>query len=265
VSDDRPEMVIPLDRLPPGFAERVAAPPAHAADPKPAATAVLARDGERGPELLLMERHRASGFVPGAWVFPGGRVDDADAAPELVRMLGTTPRGPAAPYWLAMVREVFEETGVLLARLPGGAACVDAAADERLARWRTALLADEATLLDVLRSLDATPDISRAVYCAHWITPVAEPRRYDTRFFAARVPAAAEAVIDPREMTDALWVAPARGVRAACDGELPMILPTVQTLEQLSGFRDTTEVLAELPKLSPPTILPGPRTAPGSP
>jgi 8-oxo-dGTP pyrophosphatase MutT (NUDIX family) len=152
VSDDRPEMVIPLDRLPPGFAERVAAPPAHAADPKPAATAVLARDGERGPELLLMERHRASGFVPGAWVFPGGRVDDADAAPELVRMLGTTPRGPAAPYWLAMVREVFEETGVLLARLPGGAACVDAAADERLARWRTALLADEATLLDVLEA-----------------------------------------------------------------------------------------------------------------
>ena len=98
---DEPEVVIPFDRLPPGFAERVNDPPADAAFPHPAATVVLVRAGEAAPEILLLKRHRASGFVPGAYVFPGGRVDAADGASGLIALLLQHPPAPEPAYWLA--------------------------------------------------------------------------------------------------------------------------------------------------------------------
>jgi 8-oxo-dGTP pyrophosphatase MutT (NUDIX family) len=205
-TDDQPEMVIPLDRLPPGFAERVADPPEHAAPPRPAATAVLLRDSTAGPEVLLLKRLHSAGFVPGAYVFPGGRVDVDDSSPELVELLGGTPRGPDVAYWFAAIREMFEETGVLLARSATGDPLPAAAAHPGLLRWRDALLKGEARLLDVLRDVDAVPDVSRMVYCSHWITPVAEPKRYDTRFFLAALPEDATVVHDEREMSDAVWL-----------------------------------------------------------
>jgi recombination protein RecT len=254
---DEPEMVIPLDRLPPGFAENLDRPPADAAEPLPAATAVLVRDTDAVPELLLLKRHRAAGFVPGAWVFPGGKVDPADADPELVDLLGQTPRGPPAPYWVALVREVFEETGVLLARRPDAAAArAGAVGTAELEHWRAALLADSATLRDVLLALDARPDMSRVVYCSHWITPVAEPRRYDTRFFLAELPAGGVHSIDEREMSDALWIT----ARAALDrftrGTLPMVFPTVKTIQRLADYSGVDQMLADFRAQDVPPIMP---------
>jgi 8-oxo-dGTP pyrophosphatase MutT (NUDIX family) len=273
---DEPEMVIPLDRLPPGFAERVADPPADAAPPKPAATAVLLRDGDDGPELLLLRRLRSAGFVPGAFVFPGGRVDDADADPALVALLdghrvtaddGGHRNVPAA-FWLATIREVFEETGVLLARpagdeagdgpggAAGGAAAMCAAADPRLARWRGALLEGTATLLDVLHDLQLRPDTRRMVYCAHWITPVAEPKRYDTRFFLAALPPACEATIDEREMSEAAWITPAAALERFRRGTLPMVFPTVKTIQRLAQYRTVDAMLDAFRAGDIPAILP---------
>ena len=252
----KPEMVIPLHRLPPGFAERLDAAPEDAAEPKPAATAVLVRDGELAPELLLLKRHRASGFVPGAWVFPGGRVDDADADAALVEMLGAVPRGADAPYWLAAVREVFEETGVLLARSPDGAACADASADSSLAQWRELLLSGEAALLDVLRAEKLLPDISRMVYCSHWITPLAEPRRYDTRFFLAELPAGCAAAIDEREMSDVMWLTADEALAQFQSGELPMVFPTVKTIQLLQRFSSVSDMLDAFRGAEVPTVLP---------
>jgi 8-oxo-dGTP pyrophosphatase MutT (NUDIX family) len=278
-----PEMVIPADRLPPGFAERVADPPPDAALPLPAATAVLLRDGVHGPELLLLKRLRTAGFVPGAYVFPGGRVDDADAAPPLVALLGTTPRGPEPAYWLATIREVFEETGVLLAR-PGrvadaeGDSDADADADAdghadtgadaganagELARWRDALLVGDATLLDVLRATGLRPDISGMVYCAHWITPVAEPRRFDTRFFLAELPQGCSVTVDEREMTDAVWLTPADALDLFRRGELPMVFPTVKTIQRLAPYRSVAEALAAFRGRAVAPILPRLVTTPG--
>jgi recombination protein RecT len=253
---DEPDMVIPADRLPPGFAERVAHPPPDAAPTLPAATAVLLRDMESGPELLLLKRLRSAGFVPGAYVFPGGRVDAADSAEELAALLGRTPRGPAPAYWLAAVREVFEETGVLLARREDGSVPPDASADPAVARWRDALLADKATLLDVLHGLEITPDTSRMVYCSHWITPVAEPRRFDTRFFLAELPAGSAATVDPREMTEALWLAPNDALQRFQRGELPMVFPTVKTIQLLSGYDSIDAMLAAFRGADVPAILP---------
>lgn len=249
-------MVIPLHRLPPGFAERLDQPAPDAAEPKPAATAVLVRDSAGGPEQLLLKRHRSSGFVPGAYVFPGGRLDPEDGEPALLKMLGRVPRGAEGAYWLAAMREVFEETGVLLARSRDGAACRDASSDEALARWREALLLGEASLLDVLQAEHLRPDISRMVYCSHWITPVAEPKRYDTHFFLAELPAGCAATIDEREMSDALWLTADAALAQFQRGELPMVFPTVKTIQLLQPFTSVDEMLAAFRGAEVPTVLP---------
>ena len=256
MSDDRPEMVIPLHRLPPGFAEQLDRDATDAAEPKPAATAVLVRDGGHAPEILLLKRHRAAGFVPGAFVFPGGRVDEADDDPALVDMLGQVPRGADAQYWLAVVREVFEETGVLLARSPDGSTCSDAGADPSLARWREALLSNEAALLDVLRAEGLRPDISRMVYCSHWITPIAEPKRYDTRFFLAELPAGCSASIDQREMSEFIWVTARDALERFARGDLPMVFPTVKTIQMLELYASVDAMLDAFRDVDVPAVLP---------
>jgi 8-oxo-dGTP pyrophosphatase MutT (NUDIX family) len=237
-------MVIPAERLPPGFADGIERPPSRPAEPKPAATAVLVRDGERGPEVLLLRRHRQSGFVPGAYVFPGGRVDAADGDDALRDWCATEPAPEhLAAYALAAIREVFEETGVLLARSQEATPPPDATADEALAEWREALLSDRATLLDVVRATGRRLDAAALLYCAHWITPAPEPRRYDTRFFLAPLPRGCTTSADAREMTDERWLRPEDALAAFHEGRLPMVFPTVRTLEQLSGFTDVAAVL----------------------
>ncbi|MGK7311766.1 MAG: NUDIX hydrolase [Candidatus Longimicrobiales bacterium M2_2A_002] len=241
---------IPEERLPPGFAETVEEPPPEPAEALPAATVVLMRDSGPGPEILLLRRHRKSGFVPGAWVFPGGRVDRADGDPSLFdrcRGLAGDPE-PDAPFWMAAIREAFEETGVLLARAADasggtGGWLPDASSAPEVETVRRALMDDEATLLDVVRRLDAELDARPMVHAAHWVTPVVEPRRYDTHFFVAVVPDARTARPDPREMVEAVWLTPDAALDRFEAGTLPMVFPTVKTLESLRGHGSTDSVL----------------------
>jgi recombination protein RecT len=253
---DQPEIVIPLDRLPPGFADRVNDPPPHAAVPHPAATVVLVRDGRAAPEILLLKRHRASGFVPGAYVFPGGRVDDADGASALAALLAEQPPPPEPAYWLAAVREAFEETGVLLARNASDEPLPDATASGDVAHWRAQLLDSDASLLAALTALSARPDLSRMVYCAHWITPVAEPRRYDTRFFLAALPHGAQVTIDEREMSDMVWVTAADALERFGRGTLSMVFPTVKTIQRLASYASVNDMLEAFRRSDVPAILP---------
>jgi 8-oxo-dGTP pyrophosphatase MutT (NUDIX family) len=224
------------------------------------------RDASGGLEVLLLRRNARAGFVPGAYVFPGGRVDPADASPHaLGRLDGVTPAQaaerlglpegdpPAIAYYVAALREAFEETGILVGAAPDPAAT----RGHDPSRIRDELLADRIGFGEALARLDRRVAAEGLEYLAHWITPVSEPRRYDTRFFAARSPEGAEPVIDAREMTGALWVTPSRAVAGARAGALPMILPTVRTLEQLAVFATVAEVLEALPGLEVPTILPG--------
>lgn len=243
--------IIPKERLPPGFAEQLDAPPVAVAEPKPAATAVLIRDGAQGTEVLLLKRHRSSGFVPGAYVFPGGRVDAADL--DVPWPAGTTE--PAAEYWIAAVREIFEETGVLLARTRSGAWAWEATGLE-LEEWRERLLSESATLAQLLEHAQLTLDPAAIVYIAHWITPVAEPRRYDTRFFLGQIPAELEVRPDPREMTDALWLSPRQALDRFEMGTLPMVFPTVKTLQRLKPFASAGAALDAFRNRGVQAILP---------
>ena len=241
--------------------------------PRASATVVVLREAAGGPEVLLLRRNRATGFVPGAWVFPGGRVDAADGEAALAdRWLRLTSEGaagrlglgmdadpPAIAYYGAAVREVFEETGLL-----AGSDLMGDGADDRMREAREALLGRGVPFARVLKRLNARLDGAAIEYIAHWVTPVAEPRRYDTRFFAARVPRGATAVHDEREMTGDVWLTPRAALERHREGRLPMIFPTIRTLEDLFDFATAEDLLAHyrgraIPRVQPEIV----RTATG--
>jgi 8-oxo-dGTP pyrophosphatase MutT (NUDIX family) len=249
---------IPEERLPPGFVDTVERVPGRPTTPRPAATLVLLRDAMGGPEVLLMRRHRSSGFVPGAWVFPGGRVDPADSGPALHERIQGVPssRVPPVEYWTAALRELFEETGVLFARTRAGEWAPDAAASRRMDSFRHALMEGSSTLVDGLEAMDLILDAGGAVHIAHWITPVVEARRYDTHFFAASLPDERNARPDPREMTDAAWLHPAAALERFERGDLPMVFPTLKTLEKLRGYESVAHALGALRYQEVTAVLP---------
>lgn len=262
---------IPFDRLPPGFVETLDHPPDEPVVPRPAATVVLMRQARRtGLEVLLLRRVRSSGFVPGAWVFPGGRVDADDASPELVeRTADLTPAGAAAAlgmpagaepaaiaYVIAALREAFEETGLLLAVRDSGSPVPSAAEDATLAHMRRRLLADDDLFAPLLAEHDLHLDGGAVAYLAHWITPVVEPRRYDARFFAAAVEGGGELLLNEAEMSAARWETPEGALELHASGELPMVFPTVKTLESLVGFESPRAALEGLASRRVPSWLP---------
>lgn len=265
----RPDFIIPFHRLPERFAERVSHPPAVPATPRPAATIILMRDRDDGLEVLLLRRVRTAGFVPGAYVFPGGRVDAEDAGAAVLEHIdGLTSdeaeqrlelvagRPPAMAYYLAALREAFEETGILVGHTGAGAAPATAAEDATVDGVRKDLMDDHVSFAEALERMACRLDGGAVAYVGHWITPEVESRRYDTRFFAAEVRSGARAVVDPREMTDAVWLTPAAALDRQEQGTLPMVFPTIRTLEQLTPHRRAGDALAALGGSPVPTLMP---------
>lgn len=262
------EFIIPFEDLPEGFAKTIEDPPDVPVAPRAAATIVLLRDGEGGMEVLLMRRSRKAGFVPGAYVFPGGRVDNSDALPGLVSLLDDldtdTARDrlehdgdpPAIAYYLAALREAFEETGIMVGLRADGSAPPTAAEDSAIDEIRDALMGDRLSFEEAIARMECRIAGEAIEYIAHWITPEPEPRRYDTRFFAAKVRPGATAIVDPREMTDALWLSPREALGRLDRGELPMVFPTIKTIEALSRYESADDALEGYGAEPVRTILP---------
>lgn len=209
--------------------------------PRPASTVVLLRDavgGPRGVEVFLMRRHGASGFMAGATVFPGGKVDAEDAC-------AGSGAGPnpliALPFFVAALRELHEESHVLLARdgsgnLPEAAAV--AALDARLDELRTGHRLACADWHRCVADAGFDPALDLLVPFAHWVTPQVEPRRFDTYFFAAACPPGQDATLDRHESTDAFWMTPAAALAAhASGGPIALPPPTQHTLMRLEAMR----------------------------
>jgi 8-oxo-dGTP pyrophosphatase MutT (NUDIX family) len=238
---------------------------------------MLVRDvEERGAaalEVCMLRRHLNSDFVGGAYVFPGGKVDDEDRSTaagaactgrddaEASALLDVEGGGLA--YWVAALRECFEEAGVLLAyqAQPGSHPVpVELASPEarrRVAACRAALNAGEVTFLELLRAEGLQLAADRVHYFSHWITPEGAPKRYDTRFFVAALPPGQVPVHDEHETVDTVWVRPAEALARAESGEFDIIFPTMKNLQAISRFATSAELLGAAAAIERvPTVLP---------
>jgi 8-oxo-dGTP pyrophosphatase MutT (NUDIX family) len=236
--------------------------------PAPAATLVLLRDKAAGGiEILLIQRHRASKFAAGDYVFPGGKIeldDNPDDAARwcagldvehAARVLGVAdgPR-PALGYWVGAIREAFEEVGVLLAIDDSGRPPrID---PSRLAEYRRACQGDNRAFWDMVRAERLTLTTDRLAYFAHWITPEENPIRFDVRFFAAPMPDGQTAEADEREIVGVRWLSPREAFEAQTRGEISLRRPTVANLRIFDGATSVAAALASLAGRPTPTIRP---------
>lgn len=220
--------------------------------PRRAATVMLLRDAPAGPgtEVFLLRRRTSMAFAGGACAYPGGSVDPRDesevrwAGPgpdEWSRRLGTDPAAAQAVV-CAAVRETFEEAGVLLAGATAGTVVADTTGPDWEAD-RRALVARELSFAEFLgrRSLLLRDDLLGA--WARWITPEFEERRYDTWFFAARLPGGQRSRNASTEADRAEWTTPAAALAGYDRGELLMMPPTVATLRDLAAHPSADAVL----------------------
>ncbi|MGD0882602.1 MAG: hypothetical protein ABSB09_13635 [Acidimicrobiales bacterium] len=243
-----------------------------------AATVMLVRDSVDGTgrpaiEVCMLRRNLASEFVAGAYVFPGGSVDPADhgdAADELCRGLSDgeasrilgVPSGGLA-FWVAALRECFEEAGVLLAQ-PRDAAdgtalldTTDPVVRKRFETHRLGINEGRTGLLDVCRQEGLVLAADGVHYVSHWITPELAPRRYDTRFFVTAAPSGQVAHHDDGETIATIWVRPSDALARFEAGDIELLPPTVDNLGKLAAHSSTEAVITWARQVrNVPTILP---------
>lgn len=218
--------------------------------PAPAASVLILRD-EPELEVLMIERHAKSAFAGGALVFPGGRVDPGDAAPEWADHATGLIDGIAASQ-IAAIREAFEESGVLFARDANG----DLASGEtaRAFRpWRARVEENDRSFLQLAREAGLRLACDLLTLFSHWVAPPGLHRRFDTLFFAARLPEGQEAEEDGDEATASLWIAPGAALSARNAGIRKIIFPTARILDllALSSTADDALVAATLRRIEP--------------
>lgn len=232
-----------------------------------AATVMLVRDDARGLEVFMVRRTTNAAFAGGMYVFPGGRIDDADRDADIADrcdgltdadasgILGVATGGLG--YWVAAVRECFEEAGVLLARHAGGDVIRfdDTQVADRFGQHRHAVHDGTLTLADLCAAEDLRLVTDAIRYVSHWITPIGERRRFDTRFLLARAPQAQEPLHDEAETIESLWVHPADALERFRAGRLGMFPPTVANLEFLARHATADDALDAASHIGTPPVI----------
>jgi len=211
---------------------------------RPAATIIVLRPAEESDasEVLLLQRSRKVGFFPRAWVFPGGRLDEEDhTLPRRGRVPGLSD--DAAAFAVAAIRECFEESGIWL-----GTGTPSAELRDRLLDTRAGIVPEDGLVAD----------LDRLRYWAWWATPVAEKRRYDTRFFITRLSrqASTHATHDTRETVASRWLTPTAALDAARAGDLFIAPPTWRTLQELAEFDSLEHTWAHAATRPVPQVMP---------
>lgn len=229
--------------------------------PRNSATVILLRDRDGGSyEVFLMRRHQDQTFMGGAFVFPGGRLEETDTTRELEGCIGGLSQADARGLlqdpdlsgtialglFMAAIRETFEEAGILLAREASGRTIdlADPDAAARFARYRLDLHAGRLTLTELARQegIRYSPDL--LIPYAHWITPEIEARRFDTRFFLARLPRGQVPSHDRMELTESRWMTPAGALAEHAAGRIVLMPPTLKTIEELKAYTVTESLFA---------------------
>jgi 8-oxo-dGTP pyrophosphatase MutT (NUDIX family) len=232
--------------------------------PLPAATVVLLRDVGDHLEVLLVQRHAATAFMGGAYVFPGGKLDPSDASEDvlsrcaaesdqaLLTALGPTESIDAATargLHVAAARETFEEAGVLLGASPRSHADIAAARARLNAR---------APWSEVLADLDATLHLDRLVPLSRWVTPAVERKRFDARFFLCHVTGeeSDRASVEEHETVASRWLPPSEAIALHAAAAIDLPPPTLRTLELLVPFRRAAEAIATARASTPALVRP---------
>jgi len=243
-----------------------------------AATVMMVRDGPDGDsalEVLMVRRNLNSDFVGGAYVFPGGAVDPTDGGPEaealsparsdaVASAILEVPTGGLA-YWVAVLRELFEEAGVLLATRADGSLLSFARNDDerRFVEHRRALNAGQRRFLDICGEERLLLAVERVHYFAHWVTPQGAPRRYDTRFFVAAAPPDQTPAHDAAEVIDETWLSPKEALRLHREGQIDLIFPTIRNLQAIARFERSSDLLdaaaaaGHVPLIEPRVVVDG--------
>lgn len=219
-----------------------------------AATLMLVRDSQSGLEVFMQKRPRRGAF-PDLHVFPGGKVDENDEGfDNLCDSLDDTSAskilsvdGNGLRYWIAAVRECFEECGVLLASHQNGEPLLDPACKlEKLEEMRNAIAKDELDFKDFVVSHDLIVLTSRMHYFSHWITPEFAPARFNARFFVTEMPVGQQAVEHESEVVSGEWVRPKQALRRYAKGDWQLIVPTLTSLRMLCGYQSTKHLIASV-------------------
>ncbi len=212
----------------------------------PAATVILL-DSQGTPgepfAVFLLRRRAASAFMPNRYVFPGGKVEPGD---------GTDPLDPMA-LRRAALRELWEEAGIVLAKPQKRVVEVPAA---ELHALRAALQQGTQSLQQALAGLALRPDLDALLPFAHWVTPQARTRRFDTHFFLARLPAGQQAACDQSETTGGLWLGPAEALARNQAGRVSLAPPQVRLLGELSQWGSLEAAWHQAAMRSPRPVRP---------
>ena len=214
--------------------------------PRPASTVLLLRDGPGGIEVLMVTRNVASDFASGALVFPGGRVDAADAEPAVLSRCRAVAGADAAAmaFRVAAVRETFEEAHLLLARREGADRLLAAGEVDMIEAALTARLGRTPQFADILAAGGIELATDLLVPFAHWITPIGPPKRFDTQFFLAPAPADQVAAHDGREAVDTVWISPQRAIAESEARRVTLVFATRMNLVKLGRGRTVADALA---------------------
>jgi 8-oxo-dGTP pyrophosphatase MutT (NUDIX family) len=229
-----------------------------------AATVVLLRDAEAGLEVFLIKRSGLSDVLGGAYVFPGGKLDSADALANIENRIDQSPQAlhaalnepeltnhNAAALYVAALREAFEECGVLFAE---GATLESTALAAQL-------LKDGLSFADMLQQLNLRLQTQHVLPWSRWITPKlasVSTKRFDTRFFIATVPMNQTAIHDNYEATESVWLTPRAALEQYRQGEIALAPPQIMSLAHLSHHSTVVSVLAEARSKPPAVIEPEP-------
>ena len=238
--------------------------------PRASATVVLLRDApQKGLEVFLLRRHTDSAVLGGAYVFPGGKLDEADSSEFVLRHLDQDPLNlhhslaepdiqthMAAGLYVAAIREALEECGVLYARARNS----DALAHDTVqrAQWQKRLHAGE-TFANVLSSGNLQLDTQHLAPWSRWITPrmpSVTSKRFDTRFFVAVLPPNQTPIHDDVEAVDSIWLSPRDALLKYWDRGISMAPPQIMTLVNLLPYADCASVLRAALARKPSTVMP---------
>lgn len=228
---------------------------------RPAATVMLV-DDRPDLQIFMMERNANTVFAGGMWVFPGGSVDHTDD-PEIFRdisihrsdseaseLLGLNSGGLA--YYIAAIREAFEEAGILLAlnkdphntlNSLNSLDLRDATISERFAKHRDGINDSSREFIDIIEEENLILDAGQMHYVARWITPLGSPRRFDARFFLARMPKTQIPIHDNSELVHSEWMSPAKILERFAAGEMKLISPTLRMIKCLALFDSAEQVI----------------------